>query len=336
MKKNLRRAGFVSLTLGALGCGEPSSSVPANPQELFRTGTTTSDSLQGQAWRKYLGAMELHRAWAPGTDSPWRAFYKPTLIAAIATVQSAAMPVRTPLMTPAEAEAQRFVTTVNLKDTAVFVDLPGEESVLWGAALHAQGQLPVLTINNWPHPAGLLRLERPLGALLYYAAQVAAAPLPKDARPAFLLERSRLGQKGLNPSSSQFDNRYFHVLTDFPSAEVLKSRGIRQIVYVNPQSIFPGAESDDLSDYFVQLSQAGMQFSYVKPGRETFEMAVAVPKPRETIFTKQDVETYARSSSYHSHYYHSYSHYSYWHSSYWSRSSGAWGSSSGSSHGYSS
>jgi hypothetical protein len=329
MKKQLRNAGFVSLTLGALGCGEPSIPAPADPQELFKKDAVSADSLKGEDWRKFLDAKELHRAWVPAAESPWRPYYKPTLIAAIATVQSAAKPLRPAELTPVETEAVQFGNAFNLKDAAVFVDLPGGHSVVWGAVLRQRDQLPVVAINNWPHPFGLLSLERPLGGLLYYAAEVSQRPLPVDARPAFILEHSRLGQKGLNPSSGQFDNRYFHVRTDFPSAAEFRRRGINQIVYVNPRGYYAGCEEDDLNEYFTELARAGLQFIYVRPSLGTYQMAVVTPGPRETIFTAKDMADYASSPSYQPHYYHSYSHYSYWHTSYWSRSSGAWGGSDG-------
>jgi hypothetical protein len=325
MKKQLRHARFVSLTLGALGCGEPSMPDAANPQELFKRDAVSSDSLDGEEWRKYLQAKELHLAWVPAAESPWRPYYKPTLIAAIATVQSAAKPLRSVELPPAEAEALQFADTFNLEDAAVFVDLPGEQSVIWSAVLRQRDQLPVVTINNWPHPFGVLSLERPLGALLYYAAEVSRRPLPTNARPAFILEHSRLGQKGLHPSSSQFDNRYFHVRTDFPSAVQFGKQGIKQIVYVNPRGYSAGCEEDDLNEYFTELAKAGLQFLYVRPGLGTYQMAVVTPDARETIFTRENLAEYASSPSYQPHYYHSYYHYSYWHTSYWSRSSGAWG-----------
>ena len=332
MKKELRRAGFVSLTLGALGCGEPAQPEAVRAQELFKKDSVSIDSLNGEEWRKFLDAKELHRAWAPPADSPWRPYYKPTLIAAVTVVQSAAMPLKSPEVSYHESEAVRFGNGFNLSDAAVFVDLPGEQSVAWGAALRQFDILPVVTMNNWPHQFGLLRLERPLGALIYYAAAAAAKPLTYKSNPAFLLERSRLGQKGLSPGSHDFDNRYFHAATDFPSAVAFTNRGIKRIIYINPRGTSPGSEEDDLNEYFTELARLGMQFTYVKAGAEPYELAIVVPTSRTTIFTKESLVQYASSPSYHPHYYHSYPHYHYWHTTYWTRSSGAWGGSGSSSY----
>jgi len=136
-----------------------------------------------------------------------------------------------------------------------------------------------------------------------------------------------LGQKGYTAQSYDFDNRYFHAATDFPSAAALKNRGITRIVYVNPRGITAGSEEDDLNEYFTELSKAGLQFIYVQPLSDNSPMAVVAPGPRDTIFTKQAVAEYTSSPTYHHHYYYSYPRYSYWHTTYWTRSSGAWGGS---------
>jgi hypothetical protein len=328
MRNTLGKAGFVTVTLGALGCGEPAQPDPVKGQDLFKNDTTATDSGKSDAWRKYLDAKELHKAWAPAPDSPWRPFHKPTLIASVAAVQSAAMPVRNSLMPPAETEAARFVASADVSDAAVIVDLIGEESVVWAAALRPKGLVPVLTINNWPHQYGVLHLERPLGALLYYADEAAKVPLGVDAKPVFILERSRLGQKGMNPQSHQFDNRYYHARTDFPGAVLLKSKGINRIYYINPRGVTGGCEEDDLAEYFNELQNAGIQFTYVKPGTVQNDTAMVMPAPRETIFTSPAIQTYTStpsSSHYHHHYYRPYRHYHDWHYSYWRRSGGAWG-----------
>jgi len=337
MKREIRNAGLVSLSLGALGCGEPAQPDAVRPQDLFSKDTVTTDRLAGEGWRKYLDAKELHRAWAPPPDSPWRPYYRPTLIAAVSVVQSAAMPVKDKSIERNEEEATRFSRSIDLKGAAVFIDLAGELSVTWGAALRSAGAQPVAMFNNWPHQFGLLRLERPLGALIYYADAMAKSPATGKSAPAFLLERSRLGQKGLDPSPRDFDNRFFHPSTDFPSPAVLKNASVTHVIYVNPRGTTAGSEEDDLNEYFTDLARNGLQFTYVKAGGlNPYEMAIAVPVSRSTIFTKENIVQYTSSPTYRPHYYHSYPHYHYWHTNYWSRSSGAWGGSGASSSGRSS
>jgi hypothetical protein len=296
------------------------------PQDLFSSDTVRQDSRKGEGWRKFLAPKELHRAWRPAPESPWRPYYKPTLIAAIATVESAAMPIVDVGMPPAMSEAQRYAESLTLGNTAIFVDLIGEQSVVWAAVLHRAGFSPVVTINNWPHQYGILRLERPLGALLYYAEELSQTRLPAEAPPVFVLERSRLGQKGLNPSSGQFDNRYFHAPTDFPAAGEFLKRGLRNVIYINPRGVTAGAEEDDLNEYFTELAKAGLQLIYVRSHSSGFDQGLVTPAPRQTIFTQPAMAQYAARPDDRPQYYRSYYHYNYWHThTYWIRSSGAWG-----------
>ncbi len=316
-----RIAGFVGVTLGALGCGEPARPPEVQPLALFKSDLSPSDSRQGDAWRKYLKAETLHSAWVPPAGSPWRPYYKPTLIAAVSVVHSAAMPVRSAEGSAAEGEAAQFVRNALLQNAAVFLDLPGEQSVAWAMKLLPAGHRPVLTINNWPHQHGILRLEKPLGALLYYAEEMSLAgpALPAAAPPVFILEGGRLRDKELRPDASRFDNRFFYAITDFPPAARLKEKGITRVFYVNPRGASAGSEEDDLNVYFVALQQEGIAFVYVRPSSGHFVQADVVPaKKARNIFTPAETARYTSSGPTHR----SYSHY---HSHYWSRSPGAWG-----------
>ncbi len=325
-------AGFVGVTLGALGCGEPAGPAEIRPQEIFSRGFVQADSLGGEAWRKYLKAEALHAAWVPPAASPWRPYYKPTLVAAVSLVRSAAAPARTSGAEAAGKMAEEFARAADLRGAAVFVDLPGPESLAWAAALARKGFQPVATFNNWPHQRGLLPLDQTLGALLYHAeeAALAKASLPPQAPPAFILEGNRLIPKNVNPSPATFDNRFFHAVTDFPFADALKARSIAKIYYVCNRGNAAGAEEDDLNEYFVSLSKAGIKFTYAKAGITACELADATPAIRSTIFTMAETVRYSGSRPYGRHY----SHYH----PFWSRSRGSWGSGSGgsSSRGFSS
>jgi uncharacterized membrane protein YgcG len=314
-KKRLVGGGLIGVTLGALGCGEPDRAPEVRPHTLFSRDLSSNDSLRGMGWQQYLDATALHGAWVPPEGSPWRPYYKPTLIAAASIVREALMPVRAPDAEAAESLAAETARALDLAGAAIFVDLPGERSVTWGAVYRRSGFQPVVTINNWPHQKGLIALERPLGALLFYAQEIAREKAPESAPPIFILEGSRLAQKNVKPSADDFDNRYFHAITDFPAAAVFQSRGIKRIVYVNPRGTSAGDEEDDLSEYFAQLSQAGLQFVYVAPG---VAPSPVTPLVRQTIFRPAETAPYTASSPYHRHY-------STYHHYFWSRSPGGWG-----------
>lgn len=314
-KRRLVGGGFIGVTLGALGCGEPDRAPELRPHTLFSRDLSPDDSLKTEGWKKFLDATALHAAWVPPEKSPWRPYYKPTLIAAASIVKSAMMPVRPPDGAAVESAATQARQTIDLREAAVFVDMPGEKSVAWGMVLLRAGFQPVVTINNWPHQKGLIPLERPLGALLYYAQEAAREKPPENALPAFLLEGNRLARKDARPSSDEFDNRFFHAISDFPAAAVLQARGVRKIVYVNPRGTKAGDEEDDLTAYFRELSQAGLPFLYVAPGGAP---VTVTPVARQTIFTPVETATYTSSSPYHRHY-------TTYHRHFWSRSPGGFG-----------
>lgn len=313
-------AGVVGLTLGAVSCGEPEGAPPVRPQSLFSSKASATDSLKGEGWKNHLSAGTLHAAWVPPERSPWRPYYKPTLVAAMSIVRDAAVPVHGPASSPA---AEEFAAKEIFRGAAVFVDLPGEQSVAWAAALQARALQPVVTFNNWPHQSGFLKLERALGALLYYAPQAAAgrAAVPEGAPPAFILEGNRLSHKGMNPDASVFDNRYFHASTDFPPAALLRAHQIDRIYYVHARAQ-PSVEEDDLNAYFTDLASKGLGFAYFPVSGGTYRRVEATPVARPTIFTAAETARYAGSRPYGRHYGHYHNHY------FWSRSRGSWGSGS--------
>jgi hypothetical protein len=297
MKRSIARAGIVGVTVGAFGCGDPRVQPPhAAPSPARRAAS---------AWKNYLDPLELHRAWVPPSASPWRPYYKPTLCASAALVEDAVAP--GPEDARMRAALEAFVARVEFeKDAAVVVDLYHEASVTWAAALAKRGLVPVLTVNNWPHSAGFIPLERTLGGLIRHAADRAAAPSDAHARPVFILDRGRLNAKGQEAPSTRLDNRYFHTPSDFPTAEALKKEGVRRVIYVNPRGRTAGSEEDDLSALFASWHRGGLEFTYVhvKPEGEIDPLPVIVPE-RPTVFHPGTLTSYAAarpSPTYHSPY----------------------------------
>ena len=320
LNRHVSGASFVALGLGALGgCHEPVDSPDAETAALFQSYGRSDDSLGDGAWRQYLRAPALHRAWAPDPKSPWRPFYRPTLPAAVSIVASAARPVRREdTFTDWQlAELERQASTAN---AALFIDLPGEDSVAWGARLSLKGLHPVATFNNWPHARGVLKLERPLGALIYYAAEVERGRKEKPnaaGKPVFLLEGTRLQAHRMSLGPDEFDNRYFHVPSDFPSAKPLIDAGVQTVIYVRPATMTAVCE-DDLIDYFVGLAASGGKFQQVTVDGRNIKVVPWTPTPRSTIFSPEYSNTYVATSRT---YGRSYGHYHH----FWSSHQGTWG-----------
>ena len=184
----------------------------------------------GQA--PYSDAASLHDAWGPPVSSPWSAYHRPTLFAAL---DAKVTRVPAPVAGFDLALAPRWRPAWLDGETAVLLDLPGPVSVAYGMHLVERGRMqPVCTFNNWPHGAGLLDMEAVLGALLGYVEPVVDAKARQEGvpPPVLLLDRRRLG--GRRPRPKDFDNRYFLLDSDLPSAALLAKHGVTRVVYVHP------------------------------------------------------------------------------------------------------
>lgn len=216
--------------------------------------------------------VEGHADWAtrlntlvqdlgPAGD-PLRPFYLPTLFQSLTAVgneslRAAMRPIRTPEMEAAhgqgEALAALFGAVGQPTDTAVIVDVPGEEAVALAAGL-AERFEPVFLFDNWPHPRGVVPSHLVLAAAIYYRPELVrrkqgrSSPTP----PAFVLDSRRLTP--YTDSGDRFDNRY---LARTPSAESLRGIGVRHVLYVTP-SAAQRQELDDLNDDFVAYAEAGI------------------------------------------------------------------------------
>jgi hypothetical protein len=185
----------------------------------------------GHAWRRFLTARSLFEAWSAPQPSPWSAYAKPTLFAALPPRTDRVFPVRAsgvPATPPPRAPRLG-------PGTGVVLDLPGPTAVAYAAWLARDaGFQPVPLFNNWPHGAGVVRAEDVLGALLHYVPWVAAGRAERGtaAPPAFVLDRDRLGARA--PRPNDFDNRYFHTEADLPSGATLRRHGIERLLYVGP------------------------------------------------------------------------------------------------------
>jgi hypothetical protein len=175
-----------------------------------------------------------------------------------------------------------------LADTAVVIDLPGAEGALLGIALARHGFAPVPLYNGvwnkdlsdmWPivdapvdgvvshHPDTYLPNSlgrrftfgpavidmRPIVDALVDGAET-VRKVPGGAQPAFLLDADRLG---VTPGPScRFDNRWFSVPTDFPSASTLWEAGLRRVVLIQRRDPWPAA---DLAPTLLSFQQRGLR-----------------------------------------------------------------------------
>src|SRR6185312_16772676 len=133
---------------------------------------------------------------------------------------------------------------------AIVVDLPGEDGVVWGLQLARLGYRPIPLYNALPFPPSekMFPATRPqctvdvvpiLAALHRETAALKEIHLAADAPPVFLLDADRrIARK--DPEPGIFDNRSVCFSTDFPSAEFLSSRQIRQAIILQRGSDVAG------------------------------------------------------------------------------------------------
>ena len=197
------------------------------------------DSRRDSDWRRYLSSRFLWGIWAPVPGSRWEPFHCVTLFAAVDELKKDSP--RSTLAPVAPDGLPDFIMNAApvppwvANDTLVMVDLPGPQSVGVAAQLILEGGCqPVCTFDNWPHKLGVIRSERVLAALLYYAGAVyeKRSRLKPDAPPVWICDRERF--TGSRPPPGRFDNRYIIEDRLLPGPHLLRAAGIRKVVYVGP------------------------------------------------------------------------------------------------------
>jgi TAT (twin-arginine translocation) pathway signal sequence len=230
--------------------------VGSEDKKLSFPSPQTVDSQKSGNWQAYLTPQNLLRAYQP-QKAQLVPFFVPTLIQALQfdTLRTQIVPIATPDMQENYQRGQAFGKELlknakNGNETALVVDLPGRDSVAFGAGLAETCHL-VSTFDNLPHPLGVTPSHETLAAMVFYANEIEArkAQLPANAPTVFLLDSQRLAN--YKDAETQFDNRY---LAKIPSAQKLKSLGIKSLIYVTPNRQ-QKEELDDLNDVFVDYKQ---------------------------------------------------------------------------------
>ncbi|QUW04719.1 hypothetical protein J8C06_13195 [Chloracidobacterium validum] len=233
----------------------------------FSVPKTQIDSRNGQAWKTYLDQNTMLTAFE--ARGKWQPYFVPTLIQSLQaeSLRSQLSPILAPSMEASYGRGQALAEDIlanasNPGETAIIVDLIGRDSVAYAAGLASHGRLVTL-FDNYPHPLGVVPSHETLAAMLYYADEIASkqATLAENAPPVFLLDAYRLNE--YKDADNQFDNRY---LAKVPPAAKLKEAGIKNIIYVTPDSSRK-VEMDDLNEDFVEYKEAGLNVA-ILPANE--------------------------------------------------------------------
>lgn len=199
---------------------------------------------------------EIFRIWAP-SESPWSPWAKPVLFSFADSVFDVPS-VRSVLFD------DKWVPTPG--STAIVIDLPGEEGVMWGLKLAGLGYRPVPLYNALPfaigdkmvlpssRPTTTVHVQEVLTALVRETSNLEKRHLRTNAPPVFLLDGDRrLARTDVRPGI--FDNRSVCFTTDFPSASFLLEHDIRSVAVVQEGTKF----APDLLQILVAWQQGGIQ-----------------------------------------------------------------------------
>ena len=244
----------------------PRGSRTASHDTAFSVGDPDGvDSRLGMGWKRFLASRVLWFAWGPPPDSPWGPFNCVTLFAAVDDVLRDCKDCKVgPL---ADGDVPDFLKVpagappwAN-NQTMVLVDLPGPQAVSVAYLLAATaGYQPVCTFDNWPNKDGVLKPERVIGRLLYYADAITDLRRTKigpKSPPVWMCDADRF--RSPRPGPGGFDNRYLLEERLLPGAQILRGAGITRIVYVDASEGSQSSGNEDVLLYLDAIATQGIE-----------------------------------------------------------------------------
>jgi hypothetical protein len=237
--------------------------IGSTDRTLTFNGKSATDSQGSMNWSTYLDPSALLKVYQPKNGN-WQPYVVPTLVQSLGqqSLRGQIQPVYSRSMEEAYARGlgmrEILTKSKNSGGTMLVVDIPGPEAVAYAAAL-ADVADPVITFDNWPHPLGVVPSHETLGALLFYAGEVAekSAKRPADAPAVLILDSQRLN--AYSDADNQFDNRY---LAKLPTADKLSALKVTNLVYAVPNESRT-SELDDINEDFALYKEKGLNVAMV-------------------------------------------------------------------------
>lgn len=237
-----------------------------------------------------MSREEIFMIWSP-PHAPWSPWVKPILFAHVRDPRGEPSHVQLP-PPPHWAQPARG-------DAAFVIDLPGQDSLWFAISLATLGYRPVPLYNACPSPLvsstvpfSALHLPTPepvvttavavdvwriIRAIENLTQPLSKLSLPIDAPPAFLLDASRrVGSGPYSPTPGSFDNRSISLPTDFPSANLLLSRGLKRIILVQQNTLDP---QEDLAHTLLRYQQAGLRIDSIALHGAQDPKPITIKKP---------------------------------------------------------
>lgn len=162
-------------------------------------------------------------------------------------------------------------------DTAIFIDLPGKDSIELGISLAKIGYRPIPLFNGTDEPVGTeatidtYLIER---CLINGSEKLKNIPLKKDANPAFLLDSMRTNR--YRAKECIFDNSWDLYKHDIPTAEYFKRSGINKIIIIG------NTIQRDLRKIFFEFQNKGIKF-YLTDGYNSIKKVILKKTIKERL-----------------------------------------------------
>lgn len=226
-----------------------------------------------------MNDRDVFDAWAPA-DVPWSAWAKPTLFVERSTAGGVAPP------GAAAADARHQQPPMQSRElgwpehlpprSAIVLEMPGVLSIEAGLALRDKGYWPVPLFNATSGPNAYVDVGAIARGLREGASSLRGSRDP-EVLPCFLLDAHRC-PPGVGGAAGRYDNRSIVFPQDFPSATLLRSRGIEQVVVVSHGTGSPELAAD-LSHVLFGWQRDGLRIMRFEPAKQKQPQAVEVMKP---------------------------------------------------------
>ena len=171
-----------------------------------------------------MRGKEIYKIYAPN-GAKWIDWVRPVPFVAIDTYN------RKPIANFLDRKAM-FLKKYQ-QDTAIFIDLPGKESIELGIGLAHIGYRPIPVFNGTDEQQGSQATTNTYlieSYLINGSQKLKNIKLKNDANPVFLLDSHRTNR--YRAKESIFDNSWDLYKQDIPSAEYFKQNGITKIIVV--------------------------------------------------------------------------------------------------------
>ena len=220
-----------------------------------------------------MRGKEIYKIYAPN-GAKWTDWVRPVPFVAIDTYN------RKPIADWMERKAM-FLKNYQ-QDTAIFVDLPGKESIELSIDLAYKGYRPIPIFNGTDEQQGSQATTNTYlieSCLINGSEKLKNIKLDNNANPAFLLDSYRTNR--YRAKESIFDNSWDLYKQDIPSAEYFKQNGITKIIIVGD------VIQRDLKKIFLKFQEKGIDI-YLTDGY-TFPQKVKLTKTIKERLEKEEI-----------------------------------------------